>query len=297
MKKVKLQKLIIILGPTASGKTRFGIWLAKKFNGEIISADSRQVYKEMNIGTDKSIDTCGISHHLIDVVRPNENFNVAIYQKIVIQTVEEIRKRKKLSFLVGGTGLYIKAIVDNVKFPKIPPNRKLRAKLENKTSQTLSKIYQKLDRKGAQFIDRKNKRRLIRAIEACKVSKKPFWRQRKKGKPMFEILQLGIKSSRETLKRKIEKRVEKMIKDGLKKEVENLVERYGWTVPLQTIGYQEWKDYFDNKTGKEMVKEKIIQHTSQFARRQMTWFRKDKRIKWIKSRKEAEKLIKDFLLK
>ncbi|KPJ57256.1 hypothetical protein AMJ49_01475 [Parcubacteria bacterium DG_74_2] len=297
----KLPKLIVILGPTASGKTELAIKLAKKFNGELINADSRQIYKEMDIGTAKPSkkERKIIAHHLIDIIFPNEEFNVAIYKKIVLKIIKNIQKRKKIPFLVGGTGLYIRAIVDNIEFPKVSPQKGLRKKLEKKSVKELFEIYKKLDPKGAKFIEKENKRRLIRAIEVCKVTGKSFWRQRKKGKPIFDVLQIGIKLTKKELKKRISKRIKKMFKLGLEKEAKYLIKKYGWISSLQTIGYQEWSEYFDKKIDKKIdkkeVKEKIKLHTSQFAKRQMTWFKRDKRIYWIKNYQEAEKLIKKFL--
>jgi len=292
-----MKKLIVILGPTASGKTDLAIKLAKKFNGEIVCADSRQVYKEMNIGTAKPIlsEIKKIPHHLFDIVYPDEEFNVVIYKKLAIKVIKDIQKRKKLPFLVGGTGLYIWAVVDNLKFPRVAPQKRLRKELEKKSEKELFEIYKKLDPKGAQFIEKENKRRLIRAIEVCKVTGKSFWGQRKKGKPFFDVLQIGIKTKKEKLRERIEKRVKKMLKASLEKEVKRLVKKYGWTPPLQTIGYQEFKDYFEGKIKEEEAKEKIILHTLQFARRQMTWFKRDKRTLWIENYKKSEKLIKEFL--
>jgi tRNA dimethylallyltransferase len=305
----KLGKLIVILGPTASGKTELAIKLAKKFNGEIVSADSRQVYKEMDIGTAKperkksnkrqttsKYMVEGVPHYLMDVVAPNEEFNVAIYKKMALKSIENIQKKGKLPFLVGGTGLYIKAIVDNINFPKVSPQKELREELEKKTAKELFKIYKKLDPEGAGLIDKKNKRRLIRAIEVCKTTKKSFWEQRKKGAPLFDTLQIGIKLQKTELEKIIKKRVEKMFKMGLEKEVKMLAKKYGWQISsMRTIGYQEWQDYFKSKVDKEKVKEKIILHTIQFAKRQMTWFKRDKRIHWIKNYQEARKLNKEFL--
>ncbi|MBZ9572617.1 tRNA (adenosine(37)-N6)-dimethylallyltransferase MiaA [Patescibacteria group bacterium] len=298
------KKLIVILGPTASGKTALAIKLAKKFNGEIVSADSRQVYQGMNIGTGKTTkkEMASIPHYLIDVVKPNQEFNVAVYKKLAIEKIKDVQKKEKLPFLVGGTGLYIGAVVDNIEFPKVTPQRKLRKELEKKSAKELFEIYKKLDPEGAKFIEKENKRRLVRAIEVCEVTGKPFFEQRKKGKPIFEVLQIGVKLPREELKKRISKRIDKMIELGLEKEVKKLVKKYGWISSLQTIGYQEWLPYFEGKINKkEATAEKIKTHTLQFAKRQETWFKKDKRIKWVPPThhpfRYAEKLIKEFIKK
>jgi len=304
---MKLPKLIVILGPTASGKTDLAIKLARNlalskiegFDGaEIISADSRQVYKEMKIGTAKPTkkELKGIPYYLIDIVSPKKDFNVAVYKNLAIKKIKQIHKKGKIPLLVGGTALYAKAVIDNINFPKVIPNKKLRRDLEEKTEKELFKIYKNLDPQGSKFIDKNNRRRLIRAIEVCKITGDSFWRQRKKQKPIFDILQIGIKINKSELNRRIEKRIKIMFKLGLEKEVKNLVKKYGWIVALQTIGYQEFKEYFEGKIKtEEKLKELIKVRTFQFVKRQMTWFKKEKRIRWIKSQKEAEKLIKSFL--
>lgn len=291
----KLPKLIIILGPTASGKTDLAIKLAKKFNAEIVSADSRQIYKEMDIGTAKpqKKELKGISCHLTDIISPKSDFNAALYKKMAVKKIREIIKKGKTPFLVGGTGLYLSAITDNLDFPKIIPDKKLRAGLDKKTAKELFKIYEKLDKEGAKFIDKNNKRRLIRAIEVCKQTGKPFWQERKKQKPIFDILEIGIKLNKKNLEKKVKKRTEKMINSGLAKEVEKLFKKYGDLPVFQTIGYLEFKEKKDLKK----IKEEINLHTIQFAKRQMTWFKKIPKIKWIKNQEEAKKLIKNFLKK
>ncbi|MFH0987562.1 MAG: tRNA (adenosine(37)-N6)-dimethylallyltransferase MiaA [Patescibacteria group bacterium] len=297
--KNNLPKLIVVLGPTASGKTELAIKLASKIKGEIVSADSRQIYRKMNIGTAKATkkEQEIIPHHLIDIRNPDRGFNVAVYKKLALKAIKKIHKKGKIPFLVGGTGLYIKSIVENMNFPRIRADKKLRESLESKTEEELFKIYKKLDAEGVKFIDKKNKRRLIRAIEVSKITKKPFWQQRKRGKPLFEFMIIGIKLPKEKLRKRIEKRVEKMFKLGLEKEVRTLVKKYSWLPILQTIGYIEWRDYFENKIKGNEIKEKIKLHTFQFAKRQLTWFERDNSIKWIKNQIEAENLTKQFLSK
>jgi len=290
-------KLIVILGQTASGKSELAIRLAKKFNGEIISADSRQIYKGLDIGTAKlnKEKIKSIPHHLIDIILLKEKFNVALFKELAKEKIKEIHKRKKLPFLVGGTGLYIDALVENFKFPKISLQKKIRKSLDDKNEKELFAIYKKLDPVGAKFIEEKNKRRLIRAIEVCKITKNSFWEKRKKEKAIFESLKIGIKLPKEELEIKIKNRTRKMIKNNLEGEVKKLVKKYGWSVPLQTIGYREWKEYFEKKISKKDVENLISLHTLQFSRRQMTWFSRDKNIKWIQSYKEGEKKIKNFI--
>ena len=293
--KKSIPKLIVLLGPTATGKSEMALRLAKKFNGEIVSADSRQIYKELEIGTAKPKDLKKIPHYLIDKIRPDKEFNAALFKKAAIRTIRNIQKRERIPFLVGGTGLYIKAVVDNIRFPKVPADNKLRKSLEKTDLMTLYQIYKKIDPQGAKLIDKKNKRRLVRAIEVCRLTGDPFWQQRKKDAPLFDVLQIGIRLPKYLLISNIRKRVENMFQQGLEKEAKYLIEKYGNIPPLDTIGYREWKGYFENKINKEEVKELIISHTNKFARRQMTWFKKDKAIHWIRNIKDAEKLINKFL--
>lgn len=301
-------KLIVILGPTASGKSDLAIKLAKRFNGEIVCADSRQVYKGMEIGTaSPSRRTPGLPllpHHLFNFREPNKTLNVATYKKMAEKAIKDIQKRGKMPFLVGGTGLYIKAIVDNLQFPKLKPSPKLRKELEQKTAPQLFAIYKKLDPKGALQIDKNNKRRLIRAIEVCKITGKPFWAQRQKATPLFDVLQIGLNPPKPELEKRIAKRTAKMFKQGLEKEVKVLVKKYGWTDVLQnTIGYSE----FGGLTSSQNLSPEslggltpelsalICLHTIQFTKRQITWFKKNERILWVKNYQESARKVLAFL--
>jgi tRNA dimethylallyltransferase len=311
-----MEKIIVILGPTATGKTDLAIKLAKRFNGEVVSADSRQIYREMDIATAKPAQAQsakrkaknnhylinGISQHLVDIIRPNQKFNAALYKELALKAIRNIQKRGKIPFLVGGTGLYIKAVVDNLNFPKVIPSQKLRKTLEAKTEKGLFRLYKKLDPKGARLIDKNNKRRLVRALEVCYLTKEPFWQQRKKEKPLFDVLQLGIKVPKKTLKKRISSRIERMFDQGLEKEARRLFKKYG-DLPLfrQTIGYQEWLPLTKGKINQKTrvgIKNKMKNHTWQYARRQTVWFKKDPRIVWLPNRnpdKKAKKLIKSFV--
>lgn len=304
MDKEKLIPLIVILGPTASGKTSLSIKLAKKFNGEVINADSRQIYREMNIGTAKipgkmirnKYIASGVTHHLIDIKNPSQKFSVQLYKNLAVKSAQNIFKRGKLPFLVGGTGLYIKAVVDNLDIPKIRADWKLREKLEKKSLEALAKILIKKDPGALKFIDLKNKRRIIRALEVMDKSSKKFSELRISGKPIFSILELGVKAGKSALKKNISSRLKQQLNAGLEKEVGKLYKKYGLKVAgLQSIGYQEFIKYFQHHLAKDEAINLIEQNTLNYAKRQMTWFKKDKRIKWVHSEKQAEKLIKIFI--
>ena len=289
------KKLIVILGPTGSGKSEMAVKIAQKINAEIISADSRQAYKGMDIGTGKiaTKEMQGIPHHLLDISLPNKIFTVAQYRKLALKAINKIFKKGKMPILCGGTGFYVQAIIDGITVPKVKPDWKLREKLEKKSLEELFTQLKKLDPKRAETIDKKNQRRLIRALEIIIKTKKPVPETNKKPLP-YPVLILGIKLEKKELEKRIEKRVEKMFKMGLEKEIRNLVKKYNWIPALQTIGYQEWKPYFENKINKEGVKKNIILHTKQFVKCQMTWFKRDKRIHWVKNYNEAKNFVKSF---
>lgn len=285
------QKMVVILGPTSVGKTDLSIKLAKRFNGEVVSADSRQVYKKMDIGTGKITkkEMRGIPHELLDVASPKRRFSAAQYQKQAVRVLNTILKKKKIPFLVGGSPFYIYSVVEGWKFPKMKADRKLRKALEKKPSEELFKILKKLDPKRAKNIESQNKRRLIRAIEIAKtLGKVPALKK----DPQFDCLLIGVKLGKEELKERISRRVAQMIKSGLEKEVKVLSKKYGFNSVLrESIGYQEWKDCRD----KQEIIEKIKLNYQRLLKHQMTWFKRDKRIHWVKNYKEAEKLIIDFL--
>ncbi|MCX6789124.1 MAG: tRNA (adenosine(37)-N6)-dimethylallyltransferase MiaA [Candidatus Gribaldobacteria bacterium] len=293
-------KLIVILGPTASGKTELAIKLARKFNGEIVCADSRQIYQEMTIGTAKTPRSDpGVTAHLFDIIRPNQSFNVAQYQKLAIKTIKDIQKRGKLPFLVGGTAFYINSVVEGWQFPKSKANPALRKKLENESPAELFKILQKIDKARAENIDKGNPHRLIRAIEMAKqFGEVPTITK----KPQFDCLVLGTKINQKELEKRIEKRTNEMLKQGLEKEAKALVKKYGWTPILRnTIGYAEWQNLLNltksSSAELDLVKftTLISLHTMQFAKRQMTWFKKNEQILWVKNYQESARKISTFL--
>ncbi len=289
-------QLIVILGQTASGKTDLSIKLAKKYNGEVISADSRQVYKGLNVGAGKITkpQMRDIRHHLLDVANPKRRFTVAQYQKLATKAVLSIQSKNKLPFLVGGTGFYIQSVVDGIVIPEVAPNWKLRKQLAKKTPAQLFLILKKLDPARAADIDAKNPARLIRAIEILKATKKPIPALKKNHQ--FETLQIGIKKSPTELKRLIHQRLLKKIK-GTILEVKKLhLQGLSWK-RLEELGleYRYVAQYVQGKIPLQEAINIIQKESEHFAKRQITWFGRDKRIHWVKNQKQAEALIKKFI--
>lgn len=294
----RAKKIIVILGPTASGKSDLAVKVAKKFNGEIISADSRQVYKGMNLGTGKITkkEMKGIPHYLLDVFSPKRKFTVFHFLKFAKKYIKRIFKKRKTPIICGGTGFYIWALLENVKFPRVAPNWKLRKKLEKKSTAELFKILKKLDPKRAKTIERKNKRRLIRAIEiAKKLGKVPALEKR----PLpYQFLILGIKRSWKELKKRIRKRLLKRLKMGMISEVKKLRESGISWKRLEEFGLEYYwvAKYLKKEVSKKEMIENLKRDIFHFAKRQMRWFKKylPKTI-WIKNTNESEKWIKNFL--
>lgn len=313
-----LPKIIAIVGPTASGKTKLGIEIAKRMNGEIISVDSRQVYRGMDIGTAKvgkdrkvpedrkekanllypePVEGCvcvvnGISHWGIDLVEPNESFNVSDFKKYAEQKIEEILSRGHVPILVGGTGLWLSALIDNYDLTQTASDSELRAELEKRSAADLFEEYKKIDPKGAEVIDKENKRRIVRALEVIKLTNKPFSGQQTKGKPKYDVLQIGLLVDRAELYRRIDARVDEMIERGLVDEVRSLKEKFGCETESMTgIGYRQICDYLDGKVTLPQAIEEIKKATRNYAKRQMTWFRRDPRIIWISSPEQALNLV------
>jgi tRNA dimethylallyltransferase len=291
------EKIVVILGPTASGKTEFSIKLAKKFNGEIVNADSRQVYRGMEIGTAKPTkkERKTVPHHLFDIASPKKKFTVAQYRKLALKTIKKIFKKERVPFLVGGSWFYIRAIVDGLVIPEVPPDWSLRKKLEKKSTQQLYQILKKLDPERAKKIEKENKRRLIRAIEICKkIGKVPPL----KFNPLpYPVLMIGIKKSKKELAKRIKKRFFEWLKKGLILEVIKL-KRMGVSFKrIEEFGmhYREIAKYLQGKISEKEMIEKSIKEIQKYAKKQINWFKKDKRIVWIKNQKEGEKILKKFL--
>ena len=316
-----IKKLIVILGPTASGKSDLAVEIAlrlgsgqarKKYgiNGaEIISADSRQVYKGMDIGSGKIArkEMRGVPHHLLDVASPKKRFTVAQYQKLAQKAIKSIWRQNKVPILCGGTGLYIQSIVDDLVIPEVPPDAKLRAKLEKLSTDELFEKLKKLDPRRAENIDRHNRRRLIRALEIVIKTGKPVPAPSfaevcpRQNMPRTDlgkicILQLGITKSKKELKTKIKKRLLKRLRQGMIAEVKKLRSNGVPWKRLEEFGleYRYIARYLQKKMTKQEMIEQLEKEINQYAKRQMTWFKRDKRIHWIKNYKRAETLVKNF---
>jgi len=289
-----INKIIAIVGPTGSGKTEWAKRIAAKFNGQVISVDSRQIYKGMDIGTGKDKS---FKQDLIDIVEPTQNFTLADYQKLANNLINQYLTIKTLPVLAGGTGLYLNAVLYGYVIPGIQKESKLlRDYLEKLSEEELLKKLKNLDPKTAHKIDPKNRRRMIRAIEVALLSGKPFSEQVKKTKPLFQSLVIGIKTDRDTLYSKIDARIEQMVKNGLVEEVRALIEKYGQhPSAFNTIGYTEIIDYLNGRIALREAMEKIKLNTHDYVRRQDTWFRKNKDIKWVSHYEDAEKLVSKFL--
>ncbi|MFA6177473.1 MAG: tRNA (adenosine(37)-N6)-dimethylallyltransferase MiaA [Candidatus Paceibacterota bacterium] len=270
-------KIIVILGQTATGKSDLAVKIAKKVNGEIISADSRQVYKGLDIGTGKITkkEMKGIPHYLLDVINVKRKFTVAKYKELTEEKIKEILARGNTPIICGGTGFYIDAITKGIIFPEVPPNIKLRKILEKKSLTELLKILKKLDRRCADNIDTKNKVRLIRAIEIAKtLGKVPT---AEATPPPYKFIKIGLFLPTDKLKKKVEKRVKKMFKDGLLNEIKKLKKEGISDKRLKELGFEYYNP----------TPETVITETLKYAKRQITWFKRDKEIKWFDASKSV----------
>ncbi len=296
-----LPKLVVLLGPTASGKSGSGIALAQRFNGEIISADSRQVYRGLDIGTAKvtPAEQALVHHHVLDVADLREIYTVAQFQQDAIRAINDILKRGHQPFLVGGSPHYIQAVVDNLDIPHIEPQPELRAQLEKRPLPELLAQLEKLDPRSAVTIDRNNPRRVIRALEVCLISGKPFSQQRNKAEPLYQFLVLGIEWPREELYQRIDTRVDERMQQGMVQEVQRLLDEGISHERLEALGL-EYRYITRLLRGEFKNEEEMVQRLKyaihDFTRRQLTWFRKDKRILWVEREDLGviEEMVKKF---
>ena len=284
-------KVIVICGPTASGKTSLSIELAKRINGEIVSCDSMQIYKDMTIGTAKPTveEMQGIKHYLIDSVAPNERYSVADYKKDAINAIKHIISEGKTPIIVGGTGLYLEALIYNIEYNEIETDfayREELSKLEEREGlEYLYKMAEKIDKKAMEKISHNDKKRILRVLEIYRSTgktKTELEAESRKNEPEFEYLLFGITMDRDKLYERINKRVDIMLSQGLIEEVENLIKKYNdFPTAMQGLGYKEVVEYLQGTTSKNEMIEKIKQETRRYAKRQLTWFRKYKDLIWL----------------
>ncbi|MBU6447932.1 tRNA (adenosine(37)-N6)-dimethylallyltransferase MiaA [Patescibacteria group bacterium] len=295
-------KLVVILGPTASGKSDLAVVLARKFHGEVVSADSRQVYRGMNLGTGKITkkEMRGVKHHMLDVAGPKQGaFNVSKFKPAAEKAINKIAAGGKLPILAGGTGFWIDAVALNHNFPDVPPNKKLRQQLDKKSAAQLFTMLQKLLPKRAAQIDRHNKRRLIRAIEIAKAGKNT---EPQNAQPKYQALFIGLDMPDAVLREKIQKRLDARLKAGMLAEVKRLHKNGVSWKKLESFGleYKFCALHLQNKITYQQMRELLFYAIWHYAKRQRTWFKRNKQIAWFDPRKKttavkAAALIKKFL--
>ncbi len=292
MKPKNKKDVIAVVGPTASGKTALAVDIAKYLDTEIISADSRQIFKEFDIATAKPTkeEMQGITHNLIDVINPDEEFTVADFADRASKVMENLFDRNKIPVVAGGTGLYFRILLENYDMPRVAPDKALREELKNiantQGTEAIYNMLKELDPVLAEKMHPNNTVKIIRAIEVCKTLNIPMSQAQKKKAPLYNIKWFGLGhlngDDRQYLYNRIDKRVDMMLSAGLEAEAEKLYKKYG-KIPslMNTIGYQEFIEYFDgNVTYNEAVL-KIKQNTRRYAKRQLTWFRQNSDIMWI----------------
>jgi tRNA dimethylallyltransferase len=289
-------KMVVIVGPTASGKSGLGIFLAQKLGGEVISADSRQVYRGMDIGTGKITkkERAAVKHYMLDVADPKKVFTVSDFKKLGLGAINQILRSDQIPFIVGGTGFYVDALVRDIPIPEVPPNRKLRAELEKTSAEQLFKQLKKLDPVRARNIDPQNKRRLIRALEIIKATGKPIPKLAPKSN--YEVLWLGLKPK--DLDKKIEKRLDSRLKQGMVREVKKLMRSGVSKKRLYDLGleYRWVAKYLNGEISRQEMRDGLLKDIIKYSKRQMTWFKRNKDIHWLENRKQALRLVKEFLL-
>jgi tRNA dimethylallyltransferase len=298
----RLPPLIVVLGPTASGKSALGIELARRLDGEIVSADSRQVYRGLDIGTAKVTpdERARVPHHLLDVADPRDIYTVSRFQQQAIAAINDILARGRLPFLVGGSPHYIQSVVDHLDIPRIPPQPELRAQLAARPLADLLAQLEQLDPRSAADIDRSNPRRVMRAIEVCLVSGRPFSEQRGIASPLYRSLLLGISWPRETLYARIDARVDARMRQGMVQETRDLLAQGISHERLDSLGleYRAISRLLRGEFASEAEMTQRLKYAiHDFTRRQLSWFRRDTRITWLDGMEveRAEREVRVFL--
>ena len=296
-------KVIVICGPTASGKTALSIELAKKINGEIISSDSMQIYKDMDIGTAKPMkeEMQNIKHYLIDFVEPNQRYSVAEFKKDAEKAIEEILQKGKTPIVVGGTGLYVDSLIYGIEYQDIEFDEKYRKQLEERVEkeglETLYNEAKNIDSQAVEKISTNDQKRILRILEIYKATGKNKTEQEiesRKNGVKYDYKVFAINMDREKLYERINKRVDIMIESGLVEEVESLLKKYNeFPTAMQGLGYKEVVEYLQGKLSKEEMIEKIKRETRRYAKRQLTWFRKNKQTIWIQPH-DLQKILNEI---
>jgi tRNA dimethylallyltransferase len=304
-----LPRIVCVVGPTSSGKTSLAIRLAKQYHGEIVNADARQCYTDFSIGTGKPPGKRGtfegrraflvqdVPHYLMDFLDPKVPLTASEWRDSALTAVKGISRRHHLPLVVGGTGLYVQALVDNFSFPNVEAKPHLRAAFEKKSLEELAKLLVKLDPAAAEAVDLKNPRRVIRALEVVTFTGKPFTEQKKIGRPVVEAFQIGIKWTREELNHRIDAEVESMVERGWIDEIRDIIAR-GIPVDapaMTSIGYRELLGYIRGEKTLDEAMETCKKSVHRYAKRQETWFKRDKRIRWAHNEDEAMEMAAEWI--
>lgn len=292
-----LPKTIFVVGPTASGKSTLAVQLAAAFQGEVVNADSRQIYRGLEIGTGMQEEVDGVPHHLYAFLDPRDALTVAEWRDMACAKVEDICQRGRVPFVVGGTGLYIRALVDNPQYPPVPPQLAWRKLMEQRSLKDLVADLLACDPDAATCVDLKNPRRVLRALEVATVTGTPFTAQQAHGKPLVASLQIGLRHTPDMLRARIEANIESMVARGWVEEVRHLLDVGIPTdaISMTSLGYPQLIDVVHGKMDIEIALPLIKKDVWAYARRQMTWFRKDPRIHWVDTVEEAKALVQHFL--
>jgi tRNA dimethylallyltransferase len=295
---MSLPRILCIVGPTSSGKTALSLALAKKFDGEIVNADARQLYRGFDIGTGKPSfeERTGVPHYLFDE-DPAQQISVSEWKEKALACIREIVSRGRLPILVGGTGLYVQALVDNFSIPEVAPQVELRDELSSLSLEALVKRLEEVDPDALEIVDLKNPRRVIRALEVALTTGRSFVDARQKGESLVDALQLGIERSREDLYARSEAAVDEMLARGWVEEVRELFTQ-GFTKEtpaMSAIGYRELEDVVRGRSTLTEVVPGIKQATRNYIKRQVTWFKRDERIVWVSDQEGAEELVRSWL--
>lgn len=302
-------RIVCVIGPTASGKTALGIRIAKRFKGEIVNADSRQVYKEIRIGTGtppgkrgtyqgrRAYLVEGVPHYLMYFLDPRETFTVVEWREKALKAIRGIAERGHLPIIVGGNGLYISSLVDNYLFPRIEPNPTFRTEMAKKPLSELATLLTRLDPTAIQAVDLKNPRRVIRALEVVTFTGRPFSEQKVRGQAVVDAFQVGMWWNRETLYARNDATVEQMIKDGWVEEIRGALQK---GIPedapaMISIGYRELLKYVEGKTTLLEAIRRTQQAVHRYAKRQLTWFKRDPRIHWARTQDEAVRMVGEWM--